>query len=68
MIKYFKLRKMKLLLETIIISKIYSLIENIPDLTDFLQKAKDIDGEELQNLIAKELAVYVKSKEENKGE
>lgn len=60
MIKYFKLKKQKLLLETAIISKIYSLVDGIPDLIEFLQRAKDIDSSELQSLIASEIVKYAR--------
>lgn len=63
MIKYLKLKKQKLLLETAIISKIYSLVDGIPDLAEIVSKAKDLDGTELQKLIAAELVKYTKANE-----
>lgn len=63
MIKYLKLKKQKLLLETAIISKIYSLVDSIPDLAELATKAKDLDGTDLQKLIAEELVKYIKVNE-----
>ena len=63
MIKYLKLKKQKLLLETAIIGKIYSLVDSIPDLSEFATKAKDLDGTDLQKLIAEELVKYIKVNE-----
>jgi hypothetical protein len=59
MFNYFKLKKQKLLLETLLLGKLYSLVEVIPDLAELATKLKDIDQKE----VVSELVKYMKTNE-----
>ena len=67
MFKYFKemreLKKKKLLLETVLVSKLYGFIDGMPDLVSLAKRAKDMDMTELQKLMAAEIVNWVKTNE-----
>jgi len=68
MFKYFKemreLKRAKLQFQTALMGNLFSFVDGLPDIIDIAKKAKDLNINEIQNLIAVELVKYVKGKEE----
>lgn len=68
MFKYFKLKKEKLLLETLLLGKLFLFVDALPDLASLATKAKDMDINEIQKLIAETIVNYTRGQEEEVGE
>lgn len=67
MFKYFKIKKQLLEDQAYLLHKIREYIDRFPDIVALLDKIKDVDGNEMQRIIAKELVEYSMNKK-NVGE
>jgi len=65
--KYFKIKKQLLEDQAYLLHKIREYIDRFPDIVALLDKIKDVDGNEMQRIIAKELVEYSMNKK-NVGE
>ena len=72
MFKYFRemreLRKKKLLFQTVLLSKMYDLVDGFPDIVELAKRAKELNTEELQQMLVTELVTYMKKNEEKSSE
>lgn len=65
MFRYFKLKRQKLELEVNLLSRLYLLVDGMPDIIEIAKQLKGLDGEEFMKKAVEVLVDIAKPNDEN---